>query len=161
MNDTMPQTVRPHIRWMIRRDMEEVLEIENLCFEFPWSEEDFIRCLRQRNIMGLAAEVGPRIAGFMLYEIHRSRLKLLTISVLPAMQRRGIGRELTGKLKKGLLPDRRTQIVTDVRETNLDAQLFFRAMGFRAVDVLRDFYEDTTEDAILFRYLLPKAQVKS
>ena len=40
----------------------------------------------------------------------------------------------------------------EVRETNLDAQLFFRAQGFRAVNVLRDFYEDTTEDAYLMQY---------
>ena len=38
-----------HIRWMIRRDMAEVLDIEGQCFEFPWSEDDFVRCLRQRN----------------------------------------------------------------------------------------------------------------
>src|SRR4029079_7559263 len=35
------QQLRVHIRWMIRRDMAEVLEIEAAGFEFPWSEEDF------------------------------------------------------------------------------------------------------------------------
>ena len=40
----------------------------------------------------------------------------------------------------------------EVRETNLPAQLFFRAHGFRAVSVLRDFYEDTAEDAYLMQY---------
>ena len=42
----------------------------------------------------------------------------------------------------------------EVRETNLSAQLFFRTNDFRAVSVLRDFYDDTTEDAYLmqFRY---------
>jgi len=45
-----------HIRWMIRRDMPEVLEIEDRSFEFSWSEEDFIRCLRQRNCIGMVAE---------------------------------------------------------------------------------------------------------
>ena len=43
------QDLRVHIRWMIRRDMPEILDIENQSFEFSWSEEDFIRCLRQRN----------------------------------------------------------------------------------------------------------------
>jgi len=40
----------------------------------------------------------------------------------------------------------------EVRETNLDAQLFFRRMGFRAVSVLRDFYDDTVEDAYVMQY---------
>ena len=39
-----------HIRWMIRRDMPEVLQIEAASFEFPWLEDDFIRCLRQRKL---------------------------------------------------------------------------------------------------------------
>ena len=39
-----------------------------------------------------------------------------------------------------------------MRETNLSAQLFFRDAGFRAVSVLRDFYDDTTEDAYLMQF---------
>ena len=41
--------VRVHIRWMIRRDMAEVLQTEQASFDFAWTEEDFLRCLRQRN----------------------------------------------------------------------------------------------------------------
>jgi ribosomal-protein-alanine N-acetyltransferase len=40
----------------------------------------------------------------------------------------------------------------EVRETNLAAQLFFRSAGFRAVSVLRAFYEDSPEDAYLMQY---------
>ena len=39
-----------HIRWMIRRDMPTVLSIEESSFEFAWSEEEFIRCLRQQYV---------------------------------------------------------------------------------------------------------------
>ena len=40
----------------------------------------------------------------------------------------------------------------EVRETNLDAQLFFKGLDFRAISVLRDFYDDTVEDAYLMQY---------
>jgi ribosomal-protein-alanine N-acetyltransferase len=53
---------------------------------------------------------------------------------------------MIGQLIARLSIQRRTRIVTEVRETNLPAQLFFKANGFRAVCVLRDYYEDTTED---------------
>ena len=39
MSSGQKQEVRVHIRWMIRRDMPEVLAIEEDSFEFPWSEE--------------------------------------------------------------------------------------------------------------------------
>ena len=37
------QQVRMHIRWMIRRDMPEVLRIEQASYDYPWCEEDFLR----------------------------------------------------------------------------------------------------------------------
>ena len=37
-------------------------------------------------------------------------------------------------------------------ETNLPAQLFFSKQGFRAVRVLRGYYEDSGEDAFLMQY---------
>jgi len=39
-----------------------------------------------------------------------------------------------------------------VRETNLTAQLFFKASGFRAISVLRSYYEDSPEDAYVMQY---------
>lgn len=140
------------VRWTIRRDMEEILEIERLCFEFPWQEDDFIRCFRQMNCIGMVAEVGDKVVGSMVYELHATRLHLLNFAVLPSMQRRGVGRAMMTKLLNKLSVQRRNRIVLEVRESNLDAQLFFKAMGFKAVSVLRDFYDDTTEDAYLFQY---------
>ena len=141
-----------HIRWMIRRDMMEVLDIENRSFEFPWSEEDFIRCLRQRNCIGMVAEHDERVAGFMIYELHRNRLHILNFSVAPEYRRRGVGQQMVDKLIGKLSSQRRNRVVLEVRETNLAAQLFFRNLGFRAISVLRDFYDDTTEDAYLMQY---------
>jgi len=39
-----------------------------------------------------------------------------------------------------------------VRETNLAAQIFFRAQGFQCIDTLRK-HEQTGEDAYLFEYV--------
>jgi ribosomal-protein-alanine N-acetyltransferase len=140
-----------HIRWMIRRDIPEVLEIEQAVFESPWGEEDFIRCLRQRNAIGMVAESRERIVGYMVYELHKQRLHLLILAVHESFRRRGVARQMIAKLGNKLSYDRRSRIMLEVRETNLPAQLFFRAMGFRAVSVLRRFYEDPTEDAYLMQ----------
>jgi ribosomal-protein-alanine N-acetyltransferase len=145
---------RVHIRWMIRRDMPEVLQTEQESFEYSWTEEDFLRCLRQRNCIGMVAEQGERVVGFMIYELHKQKLHILNFAVHPACRRFGVGRQMVSKLVSKLSSHRRTRITLEVRETNLSAQLFFRAQDFRAVKVLRAFYEDSGEDAFLMQYRL-------
>jgi ribosomal-protein-alanine N-acetyltransferase len=146
------QELGVHIRWMIRRDMSEVLAIEEASFEFPWSEDDFVRCLRQRNCIGMVAEHNDRVVGFMIYELHRNRLHILNFSVHPHFRRKQVGKQMVGKLVSKLSEQRRTRILLEVRERNLAAQLFFKELGFRAITVLRDFYEDTVEDAYLMEF---------
>ncbi|MAT71968.1 MAG: ribosomal-protein-alanine N-acetyltransferase [Planctomycetaceae bacterium] len=152
MSSFPTQQVRVHIRWMIRRDMEEVLSIEQHSFEFPWFEEDFIRCLRQRNCIGMVAEHGERVVGFMIYELHKTRLHILNFAVAPEFRRRDVGRQMVDKLVSKLSSQRRTRITLEVRETNLPAQLFFKQLGFRATMVLRSFYEDSPEDAYMMQF---------
>ena len=152
MQQYLTQENPVHIRWMIRRDMREVLDIETSSFEFPWLEEDFLRCLRQRNCIGMVSEQEDRVAGFMIYELHKTRLHILNFAVAPAFRRRRIGSQMVVKLIGKLSSQRRTRIQLEVRETNLPAQLYFKHCGFRAVNVLRSFYEDTPEDAYLMQY---------
>ena len=88
-NRTEKEQVRVHIRWMIRRDMPEVLQTEQESFEYAWTEEDFLRCLRQRNCIGMVAEQGEKVVGFMIYELHKSKLHILNFAVHPACRRAG------------------------------------------------------------------------
>jgi len=152
MHSDQKQEVRVHIRWMIRRDMPEVLAIEEESFEFPWLEEDFIRCLRQRNCIGMVAEYEGRVVGFMIYELHKTKIHVLNFAASSEHRRHGVGSQMVAKLIAKLSAQRRSRIVLEVRETNLAAQLFFRENGFRAVSVLREYYEDTPEDAYLMQY---------
>ncbi len=141
-----------HVRWMIRRDMPEVVAIERESFEFSWSEEDFTHCLRQRNCIGMVAEMADSVVAFMIYELHRTKLHMLNFAVLRSHRRLGIGTRMMDKIVAKLTPDRRGRIVLEVRETNLAAQLFFRRLGFRATTVLKDFYQDSTEDAYMMQF---------
>lgn len=145
------QEVRVHIRWMIRRDLAEVLEIERRSFEYPWSDDEFLNCLRQRNCVGMVAEYQGRIVGFMVYELHRTRIHVLNFAVAPEYRRLGVGTQMISKLIGKLSSQRRNRIVLAVRETNLPAQLFFRENGFRAISILHNFYVDTPEDAYLMQ----------
>lgn len=148
------EQVKVHIRWMIRRDMQEVLRAEQESFEFAWTEEDFLKCLRQRNCIGMVAECDEHVVGFMIYELHKTKLHVLNFAVHPAHRRQNVGKQMIAKLIGKLSTHRRTRITLAVRETNLAAQLFFKAMDFRATKVLRKYYEDSGEDAFQMQYRL-------
>lgn len=148
------QSVKVQIRWMIRRDMAEVLQIERDSFEYHWTEEDFLSCLRQRNCIGMVSEAEGQVVGFMIYELHKTRLHILNFAVASEYSRQGIGGQMIDKLISKLSQQRRKDITLEVRETNLPAQLFFQDEDFMAVGVLRNHYEDSVEDAYVMRYRL-------
>jgi len=154
-NRTEKDQAKVHIRWMIRRDMPEVLQAEEQSFEYAWTEEDFLRCLRQRNCIGMVAEQGEKVVGFMIYELHKNRLHILNFAVHPSCRRSGVGAQMVAKLVSKLSSHRRTRISLEIRESNLAAQVFFRNQEFKAVRVLRSFYEDSGEDAYLMQFKLP------
>jgi ribosomal-protein-alanine N-acetyltransferase len=137
---------------MIRRDMPEVLRAEQDSFDFSWTEDDFLRCLRQRNCIGMVAEHEDQVVGFMIYELHKTKLHVLNFAVAPEWRRLGIGSQMVLKLVGKLSSHRRTKITLAVRESNLAAQLFFRSQAFKATRVLRAYYEDSGEDAYLMNY---------
>ena len=148
-----------HIRWLTRRDMADVLQIQTERFEnegpkFLWTEQEFLRCLSRRNCSGVVAEHDNSVIGFMIYELYTTTPHLLNLAIADGFRRRGAGSQLLIRLIERLNP-RRTCLLVKVRESNLPAQFFFRASGFRAVSVLRNFFDDTTEDAYLMQFRLP------
>ena len=92
-------------------------------------------------------------------ELHKAKLQVLNFVVDPEFRRQTIGEQMVKKLVDKLSQQRRQEIVLEVRETNLQAQLFFKRMGFRAVLVLCGHYDDTDEDAYVMRLTLEEEDV--
>ena len=155
---------RAHSLCLIRLDMPEVLAIENEAFEFRWSEDDFHRQLQQRNTIGMVAESrvglgagkhaeqGDVVVGFMVYDLEIRSLRVTDFAVAHAWRRKGVGRQMVDKLKAKLTATKRSRIELVVRERNVAAQLFWRANGFQAVEIVRDYYDDTAEDGYRFEW---------
>jgi len=143
------------IRWLVQRDLKAVVTIEDKCFAFTWSAADFLECLRQRNAIGMVATRDERVVGFMVYELRKSELHILNFAVDPELMRTGVGTAMLDKLKEKIRQQRRTVITVGVRESNLAAQLFFRNADFLCIGTVRGFYQQTDEDAYIFRWALP------
>lgn len=153
-----------HIDWMLRvKHLPSVLSIEKASFEFPWSEEDFTRCLEPKNRIGMVAEteIDEEIVGFMIYELQTDQIHILNFCVRSDHRRQGVGRQMVEKLVGKLSRQRRNRIVLEIRETNLAAQNFFKAQNFRAVSLLHDYFDDSTEDAYVMVHRLGEQQTSA
>ena len=120
------QTV--HIRWMIRRDLPSILAIESKSFEFPWTEDEFVRCLRQRDCIGMVAECAERVVGFMIYELQRTRIHVLSFAVHPEYRRQSVGSAMIEKLFAKLAYQRRNRIVLEVERLTYQRSYSSRAL---------------------------------
>lgn len=142
------------IRWLIRRDMESVLSIESSSFEFPWSEEDFLEVLRMRNHIGMVIQDKQTVIGYMIYELRPDSLHIVNLAITESYRRAAYGTQMIQKLIGKLSAERRTSLVLEVQESNLSAQLFFKSLGFRAIEIIHDFYEKEKRNAYRMRYQL-------
>src|SRR3989344_4619192 len=90
-SNKMPENIGGHswVRWMIRQDMPEVLNIENASFEFPWTKHDFVRTLRRHDCIGMVAEYEEQVVGFMIYQLRKNYIRLFNFAVAPLFRRKG------------------------------------------------------------------------
>lgn len=126
------EPIATHIRWMIRRDMADVLEIDS-SVGMKWKESDFIRCLRQRNCIGMVAEHDEKAVGHMIYELVKSRLHVLNFGVSEKMQGQRIGTQMVDKLKDKLSQQRRNKITIEVDSSRCGLHMFLKRCGFFAI----------------------------
>lgn len=159
-----------HIRWMIRKDMSEVLDIESKSFRNSMDEDEFLKLLRSRLCIGMVAESihsdeevltakcqtawgrpyknkYSDVLGFMIYELSRPHLTIIDFAIHPDYRRLGIGTELFNRLTSKL-DDRRTSLLFPVSEYSDEGLLFLRKMGC----VCEDFSRDAGEYTYLMKF---------
>lgn len=139
------------IRWLIRGDMDSILKIETENFSNPWTSSDFSSMLRERNCIGLVAEVEEELLGYAIYLLQRGYLEILNIAVKKGFQNLGVGTAILNKAKSKLTGDRR-RIKVAIRESNLVALNWFKKRGFFAYNLVPNYWADCDEDAIVMEY---------
>lgn len=138
----------PNVRLMLKRDLFQVLAIEEANTQSPWTERDFRKFMGAKGNIGFVAEYREQIVGFCLYQYLPSKFCILLteLSVRNDVFRRGVGTVMFQHLvnmSKGLQV---AKVNYFVLESNLTCQLFLRSQGFRAVRIHRGYYEEYDED---------------
>ncbi len=145
------------IIWMERGDLPKILKIENETHvnkDTRWSNEDFLRELREKNTVGMVVKNKDTIVGYVLYVLHLKKIHLLHFGATQSEYKQVVI-AILDKLKSKLNTGRRETVTITVRETDLELQRLLRDQCFKAFSVERSFFIDTDEDAFLFKYEMP------
>jgi ribosomal protein S18 acetylase RimI-like enzyme len=133
------------IRWMIRRDMAQVIALDQIN-DYSWPEVDFLDALRERDTIGMVFEKNDIILGYMIYRLEEKQITLVRLAVLEEIRRQGVGRALVEKMKTKLAAKRRGTLSVTVRERQLGVQLFLRACGLTCCLVEKGRFSKPDED---------------
>ena len=99
------------VRWFIRRDVSEILMAEAACKD-PWSEEEILLQLRQRDRIGaVISRRTMKSSATWSTGSARNVFELLRIAVRYPYRRQGYGRRLLGRLIENLSQQRRNRII--------------------------------------------------
>ena len=133
-----------------RRDLRQLLQIENTVFPEPWTPAVFNSELAlRRGRLYRAAWDGPAMAGYIGFLIVDDEAHMTTIATAPAYQRRGIATTLIIDAAHTLRDDGVKHVSLEVAANNEPAQTLYRRFGFAPIAVRKNYYQVTGQDALV------------
>jgi len=129
------------IRRIKPSDLPAVVLVENASFPIPWEVQDFRHTLGSKDNIGFLAEINKEVIGYCIYRLdtEQAQMSIISMAVAPHMRRKRIGViMLLGEDAIEELNCKR--VCLTVSDDNLPAHLFFRATGFRAETITRNFF---------------------
>jgi ribosomal-protein-alanine N-acetyltransferase len=138
-------------------DVDEVVQIEQAAYPFPWTRGNFLDSLLQNyQAWVLRTDAGDMLGYFLLMPVV-DEMHLLNIAVHPDWQGRGLGRRLMDAAINHSLEADMPSILLEVRPSNLHALAVYRHLGFIEIGRRKQYYpaaDGQREDAVVMRLAL-------
>ena len=136
---------------MCEDDVDHVMAIENVAYQFPWTQKIFVDCINA-GYHCWVVEQGHRIVGYVVFITAVGECHLLNICIDPQSQGRGLGRELLLKVLESVELHDVKCIFLEVRPSNRCAIQLYESVGFNEVGIRQKYYptKHGREDAIIF-----------
>ena len=125
--------------------LDDVANIEKVCFAHPWSRQDLKNQLDLDTSHFVVAVVDGVAVGYMGLQIFSGEGYVTNVAVLPEYRQRGIAKALIGAALKN---DMRF-ITLEVRESNTSAIRLYEKAGFENAGIRPKFYSNPNENAII------------
>lgn len=139
------------IRHANKEDIDKMAELDQICFETPWSREDFRKELCENKLaLYLVATWDDEVIGYAGLWCVVDEGHITNVAVHPDYRKRGVGK----KLINWLLNDAKTMngvknFTLEVRVSNSAAIHLYENFGFKEVGLRKEYYSHNKEDAAI------------
>lgn len=129
-----------------KKHLNQVAQIEKICFPCPWSEEQFETALidKYTELYGLVYQ--DKIVSYLLCSVVIDYAEILNIATLPEYRKKGFAEELL-KYWLNFEHIKNIKIILEVRSKNIPAQNLYKKFGFQQIHIRKNYYKD--DDALV------------
>jgi ribosomal-protein-alanine N-acetyltransferase len=129
--------------------LQEILEIEQLSFQSPWSV-NALRSEIENPISHLwALTMGKVTSGYICFWMFDMEIQLMSMAVHPHDRGKGLGHYLLKEMIEAGISKGMRQIWLEVRPSNVVAKGLYQSLGFKETYRRPGYYPDNHEDAIV------------
>lgn len=145
---------------MTANDINDVLNISNLCFSTPWSRDSIYSELNNPLAKYIVAKdlESNSVIGFIGAWIVMGEADITNIAVHPNYRSLTIGSKLLSSLISLCENLDCSLINLEVRSSNIPAQNLYKKFLFIENGLRKGYYTDNKEDAVLMTYFYNKKQ---
>ncbi len=144
-----------HVRPMDLSDLPQVSQLEDQSFENPWQADFFSDCLEAGYCCRVLEQNGV-IQAYGIMSLEARMAHILNLCVRTESRGKGLGHRLLLTLLDVAREEWAGAVLLEVRSSNEAALQLYERMGFRQVDIRRNYYSgpDGSEDALVLLLLL-------
>ena len=146
----MRQPMHVQIVPMTADHLDEVAELERICFPDPWSRNMLAEELDNAlSAFLVALDDTGRVAGYAGLQVVLDEGTITNVAVRPEFRRQGVAHQLLAVFMNFARGNRLAFLTLEVRASNYGAIALYGELGFRSVGRRKNYYEHPREDAII------------
>lgn len=130
--------------------LDEVAELERICFSTPWSRNMLAEELDNAlSAFLVALDESGKVVGYAGLQVVLDEGYITNVAVRPECRRQGIAGKLLQVFLDFAQGNHLAFLTLEVRASNYDAIALYGSRGFRSVGRRKNYYEHPKEDAII------------
>lgn len=130
--------------------LDEVAELERICFSTPWSRNMLAEELDNAlSAFLVALDESGKVVGYAGLQVVLDEGYITNVAVRPECRRQGIAGKLLQVFLDFAQGNHLAFLTLEVRASNYDAIALYGSRGFRSVGRRKNYYGHPKEDAII------------